>query len=137
MQRAHEGIIAVECEIVAGVKIGATATVEDDLDPAFDENFCFRVCHSGVTELTFEVKDKNIAGSTLLGECSLSLSYLLSLPQSYFIGALPLSLPGKKPKVSHRWWCTVTHFLCTYIYWNALCLYDLLCAFCRALCMLL
>lgn len=49
--------------------------------------------------LSAEVKDKNPAGSTLLGEVLISLAELLNAPGMRTDGAQPLTNAGKQTKV--------------------------------------
>jgi hypothetical protein len=65
----------------SGVKLGTSATMSDTLDPMYDELFQFNLCHkfgAGVNDiLLVEIKDKNPAGSAIVGAVKIPMLTLL------------------------------------------------------------
>lgn len=79
---------------VQGLKLGTTSTIDDTKEPVWDETFHFELCHD-VDDIKFEVRDKNVTGSTLLGECSVPIERVYHAPDRCLDKAFPLSANGK------------------------------------------
>jgi hypothetical protein len=65
--------------IYAGQKLAATASLNNENHPRWDEGFKLTVCHEADT-ITFEIKDRNVAGSSALGHVKIPAMQLMEAP---------------------------------------------------------